>query len=116
MLILDTILGVLRSLAPSNRRYHSFRNYSLEAFSSVLPQHEKVGGVPVRDSTPGRTEIVQLELGRLIPIFQHTGIMLHDVDCAQFGVALKLDGSAHFSTGIATVNIPSPSSYAANRG
>ena len=35
MLILDTILGVLRSLAPSNRRYHSFRNYSLEAFRRV---------------------------------------------------------------------------------
>src|SRR5260370_37395084 len=81
---------------------------------SLLSQHEKVGGMPVGDSTPGRTEIVQLELGRLIPVLQHTGVMLHDVDGAQLGVALKLDGPAHFATGIEAMNIASPSCHATN--
>src|SRR3989442_74959 len=107
------------TLIPGRVLFHQahqfFFPFPLLKTSSILPQHEKVRGMPVRDSTPGRTKIVQLELGRLIPIFQHTRIMLHDVDCAQFGVALKLDGPAHFSTGIATMNIPPPSGYAASR-
>ncbi len=70
--------------------------------------------MPVGDATPGRTEIVQLELGRLIIEFQHTGVMLHDIDGAQLGVALKLDRHAHFATGIATMNISPPSCHAAN--
>jgi len=58
---------------------------------------------------------VQLELGRLIIKFQYTGIVLHDVDGAQLGVALKLDSHAHFSTGIEAMNVPPASGHAANR-
>src|SRR5438876_363945 len=71
--------------------------------------------MPVGDPTPGRAEIVQLELGRLIPVLQHTRVMLHDVDGSQLSVALKLNGPAHFATGITTMNISPPSSDAANR-
>src|SRR5256885_4921249 len=40
--------------------------------------------------------------------------MLHDVNGAQLGVALKLDGPTHFATRIATMNIPPPSRHAAD--
>src|SRR5262249_46238085 len=70
--------------------------------------HQKVRGMPIGDPTSRGTAIVQLEPSRLIPVLQHTRVMPHDVDSTQLGVALKLDGPAHFATGIATVNIPRP--------
>jgi hypothetical protein len=62
-----------------------------------------------------RAAVVQLESGWLVPGFQHSWIMLHDIDGPQLGMALELNGPAHFATGIPTMNITPSSRYTANR-
>src|SRR5215469_6070209 len=57
-----------------------FLSFPLVKTRSLLSQDKKIRGMPVGNPTPGRATIVQLESGWLIPVLQHTRVMLHDVD------------------------------------
>ena len=54
--------------------------------------------------------------GRLVVIFQHSGIVLHFVNEGQFNsVAFKLDGDAHFAAGITTGDVLATASNTTSR-